>query len=582
MTPTLSDEVASSWFISFAECLQHGDVAGTTSLFLPNGWLRDFLAFNWDLRTLHGHEKISSYLSEHLPTSKFYGFELASDQYFKPSAGVMPGTVNAGFTFSTPIANGRGYCTLTSTTEIDDMAGWKASTVFMTLDSLNGYEEDGAAEDIYDGRCPTWGEARDMKWRKAEQEPEVLIIGAGQNGLQVAARLRQMKIPTLVVEKNDRVGDTWRRRYPTLTLHTPKTHHSLLYQPFPSNWPFWTPRDKLADWLEQYVFSQDLLVWTKSRVMPGPTYNRSSKEWTVTVDKAGQIFTLHPKHVIVATGMLGEPYVPTIEDQDIFEGQIMHSEGFSGGADFTGKRVIVVGTGNSGADIALDLSTHNARSVTMMQRSSTCVQPASIIAEQHLQVYPTDVPVEVSDFRAFALPTLRLFEILAETRGMSWDREKDLIEGLREAGLKVDMGPHGAGILPLVYLRFGGFWMDVGCGKKIISREIKVKSGVEIQKFTKNSMIFSDGSKIEADVVIFATGYRNMSQTLKNLLSDEIIHETHSLPYGLDEEGEYEAGYRPTGHPGLWFAPGSFNNSRLQSKYLGIQLQAANIGYLKL
>ncbi|KAJ3773882.1 FAD/NAD-P-binding domain-containing protein [Lentinula raphanica] len=582
MDPTLSDEVASSWFIRFSECLQRGDIAGTTSLFLPNGWLRDFLAFNWDLRTLHGHEKISAYLSEHLPTSKFSEFELGSDQYYKPAPGPMPGTVNAGFTFSTPIANGRGYVNLTSTTEVEDIEGWKASTVLMTLDSLKGYEEDGASEDIYESRNPTWGEVRDTKWRNAEHEPEVLIIGAGQNGLQVAARLNQMRIPTLVVEKNDRVGDTWRRRYPTLALHTPKTHHTLLYQPFPSNWPFWTPRDKLADWLEQYVVSQDLLVWTKSRVMPAPVYDKSSRKWTVAVDRAGQTHVLHPKHVIVATGMLGEIYVPTIEDQDKFQGRIIHSEGFSGGADYAGKRVIVVGTGNSAADIALDLTKNNAKSVTMMQRSSSVVQPARIIAEQHLQVYPPEVPIEVSDIRAFSIPTLRLFEILAETRGLTWDREKDLIEGLRGAGLKVDMGPFGAGILPLVYLRFGGFWMDVGCGEKIISGDIKVKSGVEIQKFTQTSMVFSDGSEIEADVVIFATGYRNMSKTLEDLLSDEILSEVHTLPYGLDEEGEYEVGYRPTGHPGLWFAPGSFNNSRLQSKYLGIIIQAANIGYLKL
>ncbi|KAJ3933405.1 MAG: FAD/NAD-P-binding domain-containing protein [Lentinula lateritia] len=582
MTSALSDEVASAWFACFSEHLQRGDVASTTSLFLPNGWLRDFLAFDWDLRTLHGHEKISSYLSEHLPNSNFLGFELASDQYFKPSPGPMPGTVTAGFSFSTPIANGRGYFNLSSTTEIEDIAGWKASTVFITIDSLKNHEEKGAAGDIYGGRCPTWGEARDIEWRKAEEEPEVLIIGAGQNGLQVAARLQQMKISSLVVDKNDRVGDTWRRRYPTLALHTPKTHHSLLYQPFPSNWPFWTPRDKLAEWLEQYVVSQDLLVWTKSRVMPAPTYDRNSKRWTVTVNKAGQTCTLHPKHVVVATGMLGEPYIPKIEDQEIFEGQIMHSEGFSGGADFTGKRVVVVGTGNSGADIALDLSTHKARSVTMIQRSTTVVQPASTIAEQHLQVYPPDVPVEVSDFRAFATPNFRLFEILAETRGLIWDQEKDLIEGLRKAGMNVDMGPYGAGILPLVYLRFGGFWLDVGCGDKIIHGEIKVKSGVEITKFTKQSVVLSDGSAIEADVVIFATGYRQMAQMLKNLLSDEIIDETYALPNGLDEEGEYEVGYRPTGHPGLWYAPGSFNNSRLQSKYLGIQFQALDIGYMKL
>ncbi|KAF9066696.1 FAD/NAD-P-binding domain-containing protein [Rhodocollybia butyracea] len=577
------EAVVTAWMARFSECLQRRDTQSITSLFFADGWLRDFLVFQWDLRTLHGHDKISTYLSTNPHKSWPSSFRVASDEYFKPSPGLMPETVTAGFTFLTPIANGRGFVSLAQS---DTDKEWKASIVFLTLDSLKGHEEIDVAGNLYTGRLPTWSEARGMRWKTAETQPDVLIIGAGQNGLQIAARFRQMQISTLVVERNDRVGDNWRSRYPALMLHTPKEHHTwmyLLYQPFPANWPVWTPGDKLADWLEQYSVSQDLLVWTKSTVVPFPVYNQETRKWTVTVDKAGERVAVHPTHIIVATGTLGEPYMPTFKDQNLFKGQILHSATFPGGSDFSGKRCVVIGTGISGPDIALDLSIRGAHSVTIVQRSSTCVQPGNIVTDQFRAAWPSGIPVEVSDFRFFATPMRRLFEILSSQRkhGETWEQEKLFIEQLQKAGIKLDLGYNDAGALAVIYTRWGGYWVDVGSVDQIISGNIQVKSGVQIQKFSDTSVTFDDGSTLEADVVIFATGYQGMEENLKTLLGDHTISQTKLLPCGIiDEEGEIPAGYRPTGHPGLWFAPGTFPNSRLQSKYLGIQIQALKLGYM--
>ncbi|KIK51611.1 hypothetical protein GYMLUDRAFT_391879 [Collybiopsis luxurians FD-317 M1] len=584
-------EIFSSWITQFAKHLEQKDAQSITSLFLPDGWLRDFLVFQWDLRTLHGHEQILAYLLLNLQnpndttnktSNPVSNFAVASDEYFKPSPGRLPGSISGGFTFSTLIANGKGMVTLledpVSRQSDHETSEWKATTVFVTLDSLKGHEEPGALRDIY-LRNPTWSESREARLKTTSKETEVLIIGAGQSGLQVAARLQQMRIPTIVVEKDEHVGDVWRRRYSSLMLHTPKSHHNLLYQPFPTNWPDWTPGHRLADWLEQYSVSQDLLVWTKSHIVPPPSYNWETGKWTVTVDKKGEIVTVHPKHLIVATGFLGAPHMPTFDGQEQFQGQILHSDKFSSGAEFAGKHCVVIGTGCSGADIALDLSTRGAASVLLVQRSSTCVQPATTVIEQLYGAYPEGVPVEVSDFKSHATPTKRLFEILSQTRNLYWDREKGLIEGLRKAGMQVDMGPNNAGVLGLVYTRYAGFY--IGCGEKIISGQIKIKSGILIEKFTQNSVVFEDGSSVEADVVIFATGYHNMYETLRELLGNEVVEQTPSVPINLiDEEGELAGGYRPTGHPGLWFAPGSFPNSRLCSKYLGIQIQAMKLGYM--
>ncbi|KAF5376769.1 hypothetical protein D9757_009496 [Collybiopsis confluens] len=539
-----------------------------------------FLGIRMDLHTIHGQDDITSYLSTHLSESNISDLKLADDQYFKPSPGPIPGTITSGFTFSTLIANGRGLFNLVLTD-----GDWKASTVFMALDSLKGYEEAGADDGLYDGRFPSWSEARKKTWQDTERDPEVLIVGAGQNGLQIAARFRQMQISALVIERNDRVGDTWRDRHPTLRLHTPKEHHSLLYQPYPENWPTWTPGSKMADWLEQYAITQDLLVWTSSTFASRPSYDQETKKWTVNINREGQITTMHPNHIVIATGTLGKPYKPTFEGRELFEGHIFHASEFPGASLFTGKRSIVVGTGTSGHDIALDLSTQGAESVTIIQRSSTCVQPGYLVAQQLQGFWPVGVPVEVSDFRVFGIPTRHAFEILAATRkqGEIWEKEKSFMEQLEKAGMKVNLGPFEAGVLGVVFEQFHGFWMDVGCGERIISGKIQVKSGVKIQKFTKDSVIFDDGSTVDADVVVLATGYSNMEENVRAIFGDKVIDQTKSLPDGfIDEEGEIPAGYRPTGHTGLWFAPGTFPNGRLQSKYLGIQIQALKLGYMTL
>ncbi|KIK53834.1 hypothetical protein GYMLUDRAFT_264910 [Collybiopsis luxurians FD-317 M1] len=571
-------EVASSWLAQFSTCLQRRDAMGTADLFASDGWLRHFLVFQWDLRTLHGYEKISAYLSSYIQESSLTNFELASDQYFKPSPGRKEGDISSGFTFSTPIANGRGSFNL-----VESNGEWKASTVFMMLDSLKGNEELGADEDLYEGRFPTWFEAREKQWECSGKDPEVLIVGAGGNGLQVAARFRQMKIPALVIERKARVGDTWRGRHPTLKLHSPREHHSFLYQPYPENWPLWTPGSKLGDWLEQYAVLQDLLVWTNSNIVSPPSYDRQTKEWTVNIDKSGQLITVHPNHIVVATGIYGKPVVPTYEGQDQFEGQILHAATFPGGSYFAGKRCVVVGTGTSGHDIALDLSTRGAESVTLIQRSSTCVQPGDLVAKQLQGMWPAGVPVEVSDFRRFSTPVKLGFEILAGARkhGEMWEKEKCFMEQLEKAGMNINMGPFEAGVLGVVFSNHHGFWMDVGCAERILSGQIQIKSGIQITRLDKNSITFTDGSTVEADVVIFATGYGSMKEYAKDLLSDDVVSQAKSLPYGvLDEEGELPAGYRPTGHPGLWFASGLFPNARFQSKILGIQIQAIKLGYI--
>ena len=229
----------------------------------------------------------------------------------------------------------------------------------------------------------------------------------------------------------------------------------MLYQPYPKNWPIYTPRDKLADWLEQYVGSQDLIVWTNSRFLPVPSYDFNAKRWTIVVDKNGTHVTLHPAHIILATGSLGRPLIPEVLDKHLFRGISLHANEYPGGRSFAGKHVVVIGAGNTSADICQDLSFHGAH-VTMAQRSSTCVVSSNAILEFLLHLWPEGVSTETSDFKFAALPLLLLKKLAVEGGEQFWAREAEMHKGLEKAGLKLNKGIDGSGQYPLLLERLGG------------------------------------------------------------------------------------------------------------------------------
>ncbi|KAJ7164213.1 FAD/NAD-P-binding domain-containing protein [Mycena filopes] len=583
VAPTLevdASAIATSWLQTFGTFLSCGDVPGTVSCFTPNGWLRDILTFTWNNRTLAGPARITAYLENTLAPAVITNLNLETRMDLTPVSGDVTHAaqgVSSGFTFETVIGHGEGYFSL-----VQNPAGdWKALMVFMRLADIRGHEEAGAETGVYGGHTLAWQDVYRERREAIEQNPHVLIIGGGQTGLNVGARFRQMNIPSLIIETNKRIGDNWRKRYPTLTLHTIKTQHSMLYQPYPKNWPTFTPRDKLADWLEGYAVSQDLVVWTDSRALPTPTYDPSTKRWTVTIDRAGTQYTLHPAHIVLAAGTVGAPYTPPIPNADRFTGLSMHALAYVGGAPFVGKRTLVVGAGNSAADICQDLAFQDAASVTMLQRSSTCVVSVDNVARKLARMWPADVPTETADFKVEAMPYLLVREIGKATTAHMWAEEAETHKGLREAGLSLTFGKDGSGQYPMIYERFGGYWLDVGLADYIRSGRVKIKQGVEIARFTETSAVFTDGTSVEIDAVIFATSYESIRETMRGLFGDAVINQTSAV-WGTDEEGELNGAYRPSGHPGLWYAAGDFGVSRFYSKQLALEIKAIELGLLAL
>ena len=232
---------------------------------------------------------------------------------------------------------------------------------------------------------------------------------------------------------------------------------SALYQPYPSNFPLFIPRDKVADWLEHYSKLQDLFIWNNSTVVPKATYDPQEKRWSIQVDRDGTKVTLHPRHIVIATGIHGFPIIPDIPHIDKFRGEILHTSQYPGGQKFAGLRVVVIGAGNSSADICQDLSFRGAASVTMIQRSKTCVVSSGQIAQFFLQAYPKGVPIEVSDFKRAAMPFAMARLIGRATADHVLAGDKEMLDGLREAGFRFSYGEDGSGLVVMVYSRGGGY-----------------------------------------------------------------------------------------------------------------------------
>jgi putative flavoprotein involved in K+ transport len=425
-----------------------------------------------------------------------------------------------------------------------------------------------------------------LDWRRrtrefTDAEPEVIIIGAGQCGLAVAANLGLSGVDTLVIEKNARVGDNWRNRYRSLVLHDPIWADHLPYLPFPDSWPVRTPKDKLGDWLELYATAMDLNVWTGAELV-GASYDDDANRWTVRVQQASGVErTLRPAHIVLATGVHGEPYVPEFDGVDSFGGNAIHSSRYADGFGRAGQRAVIVGAGNSAHDIAEDLH-RNGVDVTMVQRSSTYVMSqekgvavlfGALYREGGLPVEDADLMLTSSPFPLSLKRAVRQTKIIAEL-------DRELLDGLAQVGYSFDFGIDGGGQMSKAFSARGpgGYYLDVGCCQLIIDKKVRVvQNGVK--RLTTTGVVFTDGSSMDADLVVFATGYKNMRETARRLLGDEVASRCKPV-WGLDDEGEVSSMWRGSGHPGVWFMGGPLYAARIYSRYLALQIAAAVDGML--
>jgi putative flavoprotein involved in K+ transport len=577
-TTTRPAETAGRWLADFASALEKRDIDAAVALFDPEGYWRDLVAFTWNIRTQEGPDAIRRMLEARLADTRPDHFAIEGE----PTA--SDGIVDAWFTFETAVARGRGHLRLRD---------GKAWTLLTTLAELKGHEESvgpgrpKGVEHGADRERVTWLEQREREAAQLgyETQPYVVIVGGGQGGIALGARLRQLRVPTIIVERNERPGDSWRKRYKSLCLHDPVWYDHLPYIKFPDNWPVFSPKDKIGDWLEMYTRVMELNYWS-STTAKSARYDEEAGEWIVVVERDGADVTLRPKQLVMATGMSGKPNVPEIPGTDVFKGDQHHSSQHPGPDAYRGRRAVVIGSNNSAHDICAALWEVGA-DVTMVQRSSTHIVRSDTLMDIGLgalyseQAVQAGVTTEKADTIFASLPYRILHEFQIPLYDQMRERDADFYERLERAGFQLDWGEDGSGLF-MKYLRRGsGYYIDVGASELVASGEVKLQPGT-VSHLTQDAVVMADGTELPADVVVYATGYGSMNGWAADLISQEVADRVGKV-WGLGSgttkdpgpwEGEERNMWKPTQQEALWFHGGNLHQSRYYSLYLALQLKA--------
>lgn len=573
---------AQAWLDDFERTLSRPDPATLESLFLADGFWRDVLALSWNLQTIAGRAAITQELAARASRAAPTYFKIAPNR--APPRWVMRAGTNcmeAIFNFETAIGRGSGIIRLVPDAADGDRP--KAWTLLTALDELKGFEEQlgtsrprGQAYSR-DFRGPNWLDERNVSRDYADRDPAVLVVGGGQAGLAIAARLKQLKVDTLIVDREARIGDNWRKRYHALTLHNQVQVNHLPYMPFPPNWPTYIPKDKLANWFEAYVDAMELNFWTGTE-FEGGSYDEANGHWTVALRRAdGSKRTMHPRHVIMATGVSGIANLPEIPTLDNFKGVLVHSSSYEDGENWTGKRAIVIGTGNSGHDIAQDLYSSGAE-VTLIQRSPTLVTNIEPSAQLAYATY-NEGTLEDNDLIAASMPTPLAKKTHVMLTEQSRQLDKELLDGLARVGFKLDFGEDGTGWQFKYLTRGGGYYFNVGCSNLIVEGKIRLEQFDDIDGFIADGARMTDGSIIPADLIVLSTGYKPQEYLVRKLFGDDTADRVGPI-WGFGDGFELRNMYARTKQPGLWFIAGSLAQCRINSKYLALQIKAVEEGIL--
>jgi putative flavoprotein involved in K+ transport len=575
-----------TWLSEFTEALSANDADRVAGLFAAESFWRDLVSFSWNLITVEGPAGVADLVR----TDAARGvtpvtFEVTGE----PTE--ADGVTEAWLTFETAVGRGTGH--------VRHDAEGKAWTLLTTLDEIKGHEEPASPNaerplGTEHGANPdrvTWAEQREKEAAELgyTRQPEVVVIGGGQGGIALGARLRQLGVPTIVVESNERAGDSWRKRYKSLALHDPVWYDHLPYIKFPDNWPVFSPKDKIADWLEMYTKVMELNYWG-STTARSATYDESSGQWTLVVDRAGEEVTLTPRQIVFAVGVSGKPNIPTFPGQDRFQGEQQHSSQHPGPDAYKGKKVVVIGSNNSAFDICGSLWEVGA-DVTMVQRSSThIIRSASLMKFALGDLYSAEavangIDTRTADMIFASLPYRIMHTFQKPAYDATREEDADYYQRLTDAGFDLDFGDDDSGLF-MKYLRRGsGYYIDVGAAELVAEGKVKLAKG-QVAELTEHEVVLDDGTRLEADLVVYATGYGSMNQRAADIIGQDMADRVGKV-WGLGSdttkdpgpwEGEQRNMWKPTQQEGLWFHGGNLHQSRFYSLYLALQLKARQAG----
>jgi putative flavoprotein involved in K+ transport len=568
--------------VRLENALERRDINAVLSEFVDDCYWRDLLAFTCNIKTMEGQGQIHDMLTARIEFVTPRNWCIPDGEVVTEAEGV----VESWIAFDLPHATCYGRARFKN---------GKLWTLLTAVNDLQDYKEPvgstrprGVSFGLEMGR-KTWKERRSEEQAKLgfEKQPYVVIVGGGQGGIALGARLRQLNVPTIILERNARAGDSWRNRYKTLCLQDPVWYDHLPYIEFPKNWPVYSPKDKLGDWLEMYTRVMELNYWNLATAK-NARYDAQTGQWEIVVSRDVEEVILRPKHLVLATGMSGKPHIPVFPGNERFKGDQHHSAHHPGPDKYAGKTAVVIGSNNSAHDICQALIEAGS-DVTMVQRSSTLIAKQSSLMEFGLKkLYSEDalaagITTEKADAIFASMPLALLADFQRSVNEAIREHDNEFYENLKKVGFLTDWGEDDdTGVFMKYLTRGAGYYIDVGASDLVIQGLIKLKSSVEVREIRERSLLFSDGSELPADLIVYATGYQSMESWAAELMGQELadkIGRVWGIGAGINRdpppwEGELRNMWKPTRQEGLWFHGGNLAQSRYYSKILALQLKA--------
>jgi cation diffusion facilitator CzcD-associated flavoprotein CzcO len=602
--------LAESFLRSFGSAVESQNVGDILSYIHDDGYWKDVEMLTWDIRALSGHENIKPMLIERLPKTGIRNLRISPQ---------LPSTLETlgddlsfilvHFEFDFEHGTGIGAARLSpflaktgSASELADAASWQLFTIGTAIDTVKGWDAESGDKIRYEqakvrdstGNGRTYQELRQDECQGGDGiQPTVVIVGAGHTGLTMAARCKVLGIPHLVIEKESCAGYSWGSRYASLSLHGPTFTNHLPCVPFPQWFPIFLPAQQLSKFLQNYAEIMDLNIWTNSQIDgPNAVYDENEGRWTISVLRGdGSKQVLHPKHLMIATGISGTlPNVPKIPGMTEFEqngGLVVHSARHRTDPSWKDKKCIVVGAATSAHDISYELYESGCE-VTMIQRSATHVMSVEKSVRTLFKArentnrpgHPTAALMDQSVYLRQPFPVE--YQLLNRGQRKAHELDAELLKSLRNVGYRLHDGYHGGGAYSMFLFDQGGFYWDTGCCKLIADEKIALKHS-EIDHFTKDGVVYKDGTSQEADVVVFATGYMETKSAIQALMGDDMAKKCNERwekgnAFFIGPEGESIINYCPLPQRGLYSMFHQFSFSRFHSARLALRIKAEELG----
>lgn len=460
----------------------------------------------------------------------------------------------------------------------EDESSWKIWLLCTLLERPDGFP------DVDDLRPPdssaTSNGTHDGHKNNGSMTPESVecaVIGGGVAGLTMAGRLQSLGLSYVVIEKHPRVGDTWvKDRYESVKLHTSKPYNQLPGSPpsFQKEDPYHLPGSCVAEGFRRFADTFGIKILT-STTLVSAVWDAEFDGWLLSMQKGGETFTLKARHIVLAVGNMGvTPQIPQYANRDLYKGDVLHGVQWKNAQSWAGKRGVVIGSANTAHDVIADMAKAGLHSITMIQRSKTFLLPVPTFAGLVDPVYNDDTPLDLSDriLLSYPMPIQRL--VAMNGIAMLADKQKAYFDKVAATNFEIERNGDLWG--ECIYDREGGHFFDLGSSELIVNGTVQVRSGPKALpvSYTETGLELGDGSKIDADVIVFATGYSsNILTTAKRFFGEEIGGSLREF-WQCDQEGEIRGAWRHTGHPRIWYTGHGYAHARFYARFVALHIKS--------